>query len=570
MLLIFISWIYIGFVTINLGCLFTKLVKLKTNNFSVIAILGLFATTLIASFWAIFKNVGLEFHILLLLLTLASGYVLRKEIKTIYKETLFKIKSLNLLCKLLLFVNLILIIAQCASSPYVIDNESYYIQSIKWLNEYGFIKGLGNVHFFLAQTSGWHITQSVFSFSFLYPNFNDISGYCLLLGNIFCIFKLNQYFINRKFSDLVIGMFPLANVFFFQFISAPSPDVPVYVFSFIVFSYFLTGKKETFREDFKIISLIIIYLIYIKTTAVALLVVPLIMLFSNLKKVVSTILPLSIVGCVTLSTFIIKNTIISGYPLFPVINFAYNSDWVIPKSIAQMYYDETKVYGYLLKKTVYDSMSYKELIVRWLTLPKLHGLFNLIGATLIFITPFGIYKFKNERKWWILYILMVVQMVILFISSPQYRFFMNTLLLFSFFFATLIFTNSKLFLNKKILKTILISSIAITAYVLFIPIDLNKFAENKFALKTSNFKSGEIIEPHNNSKLSTDFEEITIGNLTFYSPVENNFFWASGNGPIPCVNKTQIDYFERKTGYIPQQRNENLEDGFFAKRIENH
>ncbi|GGB65527.1 membrane protein [Flavobacterium suaedae] len=570
MLLIFISWIYIGFVTINLGCLFAKLVKLKTNNFSVIAILGLFTTTLIASFWAIFKNVGLEFHILLLLLTLASGYSLRKEIKAIYKEILSKINSLKLICKSLLFINIILIIAQCASSPYVIDNESYYIQSIKWLNECGFVKGLGNIHFFLAQSSGWHITQSAFSFSFLYSNFNDISGYCLLLGNLFCIFKLNEYFTDRKFNSLVIGMFPLANVFFFQFISAPSPDIPVYVFSFIIFSYFLTGKKETFTEDFKIIALLIIYLIFIKTTAVALLTVPLIMFFSNFKKTLPAISSLSIIGLITLSAFIVKNTIISGYPLFPVVNFAYNADWVIPESIAQMYYDETKVYGYLLKKSAYDSMSYKELILRWLTLPKLHGLFNLIGAILIFITPFGIYKFKNERKWWILYTLMVVQMVILFISSPQYRFFMNTLLLFSFFFAALIFTSSKLFLNKMLLKPILIFSMIATAYVLFIPIDLNKFAENKFALETSNFKLEEIVAPHSNSKLNTEFEKVTIGNLTFYSPIKNDFFWASGNGPIPCVNKAQIKYFERKTGYIPQQRSNKIKDGFFAKKVDNN
>ena len=121
-----------------------------------------------------------------------------------------------------------------------------------------------------------------------------------------------------------------------------------------------------------------------------------------------------------------------------------------------------------------------------------------------------------------------------------------------------------------LLKPILIFSMVATAYVLFIPVDLNKFAENKFALETSNFKLGEIIEPHNNSKLSTDFEEITIGNLTFYSPVENKFFWASGNGPVPCVNKVQIKYFERKTGYIPQQRSNNIKDGFFAKKVDNN
>ncbi len=562
MLLILVSWLYISFITINLGCLFAKLLKVKNKDLSVTALLGLFSTTLLASFWAIFKNIGFEFHTCLLGITLVCSYFIRHDIKALLQTSLSNIKSLNPIIKIFLFLNSLLIIAQCATVPYVIDNESYYIQTIKWLNEYGLVKGVGNVHFFLAQTSGWHITQSAFSFSFLYPNFNDISGYCLLLGNIFCILKLNQYFIDKKFNNLVIGMLPLSNVFLFQFISAPSPDIPVYILSFIIFSYFLNSTAETYKNDFKIISIFIIYLIFIKTTAVALLLLPLIMLFSNHKKTLSTIIPLGITGMVTLVAFVVKNTIVSGYPLFPIINIAYDCDWIIPKEIAQRYYDETKVYGYLLQKSVYSTMNYKQLLVRWLTLPKLHGLFNIIGIGLILITPIGIYKFKNEKKWWVLYLFMLLQMVLLFLSSPQYRFFMNTVLLFSFFFAALLFTSQK---NLKILFTL---SIVAAAYVLFIPIDLNKFAENKFALTTSNFKLKEIIIPHNNSKLNTEFEKITVNNFTFWSPLNNKFFWVSGNGPLPCVNKAQIYSFKKRYGVIPQMRGESLKDGFYAKKIE--
>ncbi|AXG74740.1 hypothetical protein DVK85_11065 [Flavobacterium arcticum] len=563
MLLILISWLYISFISINLGCLFAKLLSIKNKDFSVTALLGLFATTLLASFWAIFKNIGLEFHICLLFITLVCSYFLRKDIKEVVYTSLSRIKKIAPFFKISLLLNCLLIVAQCATVPYVIDNESYYIQTIKWLNEYGLVKGVGNVHFFLAQTSGWHITQSAFSFSFLYPNFNDISGYCLLLGNIFCILKLNQYFTDKKFHNLVIGMLPLANVFLFQFISAPSPDIPIYILSFIIFSYFLSSTTETYTNDFKLISIFIIYLIFIKTTAVALLLLPLIMFFSNTKKAFSTFVPIGITGVLTLAAFVVKNTIVSGYPLFPIINIAYDCDWIIPKEIAQRYYDETKVYGYLLQKSVYNTMNYKQLFVRWLTLPKLHGVFNLIGMGLILITPIGIYKFKNEKKWWILYLYMLVQMVLLFLSSPQYRFFINTVLLFSFFFATLLFTSQK---SLKILFTL---SIVAVAYVLFIPIDLNKFAENKFATANSSFKPQEIIIPHSNSKLDTKFEKVTIDNFTFWSPLNNEFFWVSGNGPVPCANKDHIYSFKKRYGVIPQMRGKSLKDGFYAKKTEN-
>ena len=564
MVLILISWLYISLITLNLGCLFSQLLKIKNNCFPVTSLLGLFLATLFASFWAIFKNISYEFHLCLLCITLVSSFLLKSHIKSIVKTTFINLKNITPFFKILLFINSFLIIAQCATVPYVIDNESYYIQTIKWLNEYGLVKGVGNVHFFLAQTSGWHLTQSAFSFSFLYPNFNDISGYCLLLGNIFCIVKLNDYFRDKKFHDLVIGMLPLANVFFLQFISAPSPDIPVYILSFIIFSYFLNSNAETYKNDFKLISIFIIYLIFIKATSVALLLIPLIMFFTNSqKKVLDIIVPIGVLGTVTLIAFIIKNTFTSGYPLFPVINLTYNCDWIIPKEIAQRYYDETKVYGYLVQKTIYETMNYKQLFIRWLTLPKLHGLFNLISIGLIIIIPIAIYKFKNDKKWWALYFFMLVQMILLFLSSPQYRFFMNTVFLFSFFVAALLFTNQK---NIKIIFTI---AVILTAYVLFIPMNLNKFAQNRFALETSNFKLEEIIEPHDNSKLDTEFEKIILNNFTFWSPLDNDFFWASGNGPVPCVNKKQIYSFKKRYKTVPQMRGKSLKDGFYAKNIEN-
>jgi hypothetical protein len=75
----------------------------------------------------------------------------------------------------------------------LIDNETYYIQTIKWLNEFGFVKGLANLHPFFAQTSGWHILQSAFSFSYLPFSNNDLNGFCLLLGNLFAAFRLQDY-----------------------------------------------------------------------------------------------------------------------------------------------------------------------------------------------------------------------------------------------------------------------------------------------------------------------------------------------------------------------------------------
>lgn len=560
MVLILLSWIYIFFSAINLGFVTNGILRLKNRNFVIHAVLGLFTTTIFTSIWAIFGRVNFEFHVALLFVNLVIFLKFQKKIILLYKSFFEELISLTLSLKIALTIITIFILAQCASIPYILDNESYYIQTIKWINEYGFVKGLANLHFFLAQTSGWHILQSAYSFSFLYDKFNDISGFCLLLGNIFAITKLNDYFKNKDQNYLIVGLLPLANVFFFQFISSPSPDIPIYIFSFLIFFYFLQNFKKLDIENFNLIVILVLFSLFIKTTSFALIFIPIVLLAKNFKKILPKLFKSILLSIVILVLFIIKNTIVSGFPFFPVINFHFfETDYRIPETIAKLYYKETKLYGYFLTDEQYDKMTIYELFMRWLTLPKLHGLFNKLIITLIIVIPTFIGKYFHRKEIWVLYFIMCLQLVLLFCTSPQYRFFMNFLLFFLFFLMVL-------FLNqKKIILLSLYFSIFITGFVLFIPINLNYFTKNKFVLSTSNFSTKNIVFPYKNTKSNTTFEYLQNGNLHFYSPVENVFFWSSGDGKLPCVNKTQIEYFNYYYKVKPQMRTTDLKDGFYSK-----
>ena len=67
--------------------------------------------------------------------------------------------------------------------------------------------------------------------------------------------KLQEFYQNKNSNYLLIGLFPITSIFLFQFISGPSPDIPVYVLSFIIFFYFLENFKiicfgyEKFEND---------------------------------------------------------------------------------------------------------------------------------------------------------------------------------------------------------------------------------------------------------------------------------------------------------------------------------
>lgn len=562
MLLILLSWMYIVFTSINLGISFEKILKIEQNNFVVTTILGLFASTILGSIWAITGRINIEFHLFLLALNGILFYTNKNRIAELYSIFKKNIQQLSLFLKLFLGVSSLLILAQCAALPYVVDNESYYIQTIKWLNEYGFVKGLANLHIFFGQTSGWHITQSIFNFSFIYKNLNDLSGLCLLLGNTFAIIKLNEYFENQKKIYLIIGLLPLANALLFQFISAPSPDVPVYIFSFIVFFYFIEGFKKGGVSDFYTIGLLCLYILYCKPTSICILLLPLFYFSYHFKKLTRQSIPIIIIASLVFILYSIKNTILTGYALYPTqILSTSGFDFAVPKELISFYFDGTRLYGFLLTRSQFESMSTLQIFIQWLTINKINSLFNIWSCLLVLLGPYFIYKYYSNKAVWLLYTVMVLQLLVLLLSSPQFRFFIHFILVFSFLIISCIIS------NRKLLFGMLGGSLLIVVFLTFFTINLSGLTTNKLLSRNSSFRISSILLPAGNSKIDTQFYILKEGNLKYYSPDANTFFWISGNGPLPCVNAQQLEYFKTNFHFIPQMRGKRLKDGFYSKKI---
>ena len=561
MLLILISWCYILFTTLTLGVAFDKITKLKSTNFVVIVFLGLFTTTLLASFWAIFVSINIEFHLFLLAINAVICFKYLSELLGLYHTFFREITALSKALKLFLVLLAILILAQSAEAPYFIDNETYYVQTIKWLNEYGFVKGLANLHVFLAQTSGWHIAQSAFSFSFLYPNFNDLNGFSVLLINLFAVLKLNTFNRNKNQEALLIGILPLANLFFFQFISTPSPDLAVYVLCCLLFYYFLKHFYSITSEVFNLIVILALFIIYIKITALPIILLPIALLLFNSKKLILKIKVSAILSILVLGLFIAKNVILSGYPLFPSTCF---KDYIalsnaLPVEIHHFWFNTAKMYDVVVNRSEFNQLSSFDIFIKWLFYSKMDSVFNCSILAVVLSIPVFLYRFLNTKAYWVLYLSMLFQLVFLFLSSPQYRFILQFVLIFGF-----------LLIAHFIKK---VQPLVFLFYVSLIPIVITLF----FPIKTSALlqyankplKLENVIFPSKNSNVNTTYHKAKIDNLSYFSPNSKTYIWVTGDSNLPCVNTKQIEYFKRKLGYIPQLRTSNLKDGFYSMPIPN-
>ncbi|QBZ98301.1 LIC_10190 family membrane protein [Flavobacterium sangjuense] len=563
MILILLSWLYIFFTAFSFGISFSKALRIRQYDIITTTILGLFPITLLATIWAFFGPIAIAFHAILIVLSILFWYRNKAVFILIWQTTLSKIKSFSFTVKILFAFSSLLIIAQSASLPFIIDNESYYVQTIKWLNEYGFVKGLANLHLFFGQASGWHITQSVYSFSFLYDKFNDLNGFCLLLVNLFAFQKLHSYFTKGNRMDLLFGLLPLTYAFLFQFISSPSPDFPVYVFALILFSKYL--QNEATEDTFIIITIFALFAVFIKVTAFVLLLFPLILLLKHFAVLKKQLLLVSSLGGIVLLLFVIKNTMLTGYPLFPLLCFRMDDlDYTVPAIIMNFFFSKGVMHSFYIDHAAFSSASPLDLVKHYFLQNGMSRYIGIASLLTLLVTPIIIFKKRLPKALWTIYFAFLVLAVVLCFSSPQYRFYVYFTLFFLMLWMSLWITNPKWILRFYAL------SLMVVGILVFVPLSFENLTANALLSQNSTFHLKNILIPEPNSKWKPEYKGDSVGNMLYHSPVDTSFFWVTGNGNLPCVNAEQVKYFEQGFFYIPQQRSTDLNDGFYAQKISGH
>lgn len=552
MLLILLSWVLILTFAIVVGVSVNRLLKLQEVNPVLVIFHGFFTLTLLAGCWAIFAAIDWKFFTFLLIVLVCfifTNHSLIINYLTLFKQEFQKTSNF---VKIILAVILVLILAQSASAPSLLDNESYYIQTIAWLNEFGLVNGLINLHLFLGQNSGWHILQSAFNFNFIYDRFNDLNGLCLLFANYYALIKLNHYF---KFKnnplDLAIGLFPIFNVFLFQFVSSPSPDLAVYIISLFLFYGFLMNYHACSKNGLISLVMLTSFLILIKVTTIVFVLFPMVIYIKHYNHVKQYSFLVWLVALATLSLIVTKNILITGNAIYPMVGIgSLKASWSLPANIETYFYKYAKAYGYAVTPEVYSNSTYLDLIKTWMFQTGMDGVFNKIMILVLCLFIVFIKKFKNNKAILFVYGIALLQLVVLFITSPQFRFYMP------FVFILSLLLISKIITSESLAKRFLVLGVL----AVLVPLIFN--IPN---LKTSTFSTSYLIEPHGNSRFAKDYQTINLGNTHINTPKNINFFWGTGNTPLPALNAQQLEYFKTNFKVIPQQRTEDLKDGFYFK-----
>ena len=140
---------------------------------------GLAAVTVYAQFFSLFYKVGLAAQVLLAAVCAVAVVWLRKPL---WDEVRRQYGGLSRGRKV--FYGFLFLLMAYGTSRGILhyDTGLYHAQSIRWLEEYGVVKGLGNLHCRLAYNSASFALSALYSFRFLGgQSYHGMAGFLALV-----------------------------------------------------------------------------------------------------------------------------------------------------------------------------------------------------------------------------------------------------------------------------------------------------------------------------------------------------------------------------------------------------
>lgn len=393
MLTVILIWLYM-FLTVFLtgyGILktLTRLCTYQVRKWDSYLMCGLAGVTVYAQFFSLFARVGLLANLVLTGTCLVIAICFRKKLLDDIREKLRNMRKGEAAGIVILFF----LFAYGTSRGIIhYDTGLYHAQSIRWIEEYGVVKGLGNLHSRLAYNSASFALSALYSFAFLGgASYHAAAGFLALIVAKVCGEVIG--FVKRKHwkaSDFarIMGIYYLL-IIFDEMVSPASDYFMVLTTFYLVICWMdLLEEQEDSIFPYAMLCVLGVFLLTIKFSAALVVLLtwkPAAALIRE-KRWKESALYLGM-GIFTAAPFLIRNVLLSGWFLYPFtgVDF-FQVDWKIPEGVAAYDAKEIQVWG----RGYHDVLQYDMPIWEWLpswyrNISGLDKLFVLTASAMVFI-----------------------------------------------------------------------------------------------------------------------------------------------------------------------------------------
>ncbi len=441
------SWIIIAIIFSGIGFACNKLIKnilgYEVRNLHGIVMLGMVFSTVYAETFSIIHKLGCMAFIILSIIVFLSLLYSGGEIYDFLcdvkrRMSADRIKTLSLFLIFVVFLTFASFVASRA--PIGFDTSNYHAPDIRWLEEYGAVKGAGNIASRLAYNSSFHCLQALFSFAWIGGmSYHSMNGFIWLFMAMYAVCSL--FFV----TDRHFGVSDILRVLFLWILfgciswgmneplSAPITDfLPVCLIQYIFIEWCsLNELGEIDEVPYGLLSILGVFATSVKLSAVVLVFLagrPLIGLIR--KRRYDTLTCFICMAFMVIVPFLARNIILSGYLLYPIAKLdLFDFDWEISKSVVVTDSASIKLYARNEGAYQYSNLrkSFFEWFVEWQKIHyawhAMYVMCDLILAPLIIVIRLYMYIKKRHVYYdHIIYIDAALGFLVWLFSAPLLRF----------------------------------------------------------------------------------------------------------------------------------------------------
>lgn len=461
MLIILLSWLLITAVVYPLGFIFNEWLSKQVSaqaardtNITFVCLSGMMVTTVLSTILAFFIPLGLVANCIVLILSISAVLLRKMDLLNSIRKNYTDLRSTSPIV-ILMFVTFTFTIANLSYEPSShYDDGLYYSTSIKWLQDYGTIKGIANLNPRIGFNSSWHILQALFGFSFLNAGlFNDLNGLIYLYIFIYSLGGLNKLIKKQSsFAVLLQALFFVPALAFhygassdlalfnINYLGSSTPDLPVSMMLWFVFVLFTVQKDKDFAGASFLDLLILVYTVWIitmKLSAAPVLLLSVFILYKVFKlKEYRNAITLCGLCIVIISPWLLRNVFLTGYLIFPFSAIdIFPVDWKVRIETVKWFENAIKAFAVGTDINVPFRLKINTWFLSWFNRQNYinHVLsFTSVLATLVYTVialvtltirrrESKIHPIINQR-FIITNLTLIISIIFWFIKSPDFRF----------------------------------------------------------------------------------------------------------------------------------------------------
>ncbi len=560
MLTTLLAWIYISFLSWMWGILFLQFLKkilkgeLQLPHFSIICITGLSVITVIAGTLSLFISLG-EWWVQFLFIIPCLVLFFTQPSPAFFVALKKELQDLHSISIILLSACLLLILVMSSWTIIHPDTLGYHAQTIQWIEKYKAVPGLVNLHARFGYQGLWFVDSALFSFSFTgKEGITLLNSTVLFWFFIFLINRINYNFLKegKRLYALLWSTLLVISIWSYTQVrltaTSANPDFIATLFILIII-YLLLEKdlKHLDASTWLLVAFLSLVAFTIKLSVVPILLVAIVpALLGLVKRKIKLFVTILFISIVTLSSFIARNIITSGYIVFPSTSIdVANVDWkydpeltVNEKNYITAYAKKPGVVADEVK--VVNKMNAAEWLPTWWqnrsTADKIIMAFLILS---FFIALLSIKKILLSGFIPLFVLIMLLAGIIFwFVNAPDPRFGFGSILGFIGVVSYLVFKEKEILIRKK----------ALIAILLLVTGSIFAYTGYRFI---NFFNKEQLLTPLGIEK--NEYKTFECAGIKINSPAANK---ELGITPVPC---TDLDCGK----FSP--RGNKVEDGFRAK-----